>query len=225
MKNCTYCRAQIPDEAVRCQYCTSWTEEATQKREEKSRVVYVLDQDLVRFGKFAIAILGIMLFLGTYLFSIDLKDTAKEVKTVREEIRKERENVKTESDLLKAAIAEMEKGKKQIEVMRDETSQMRTDALSSAERAKTVVSDLVKSQEAVQGIVSEITVSSGSAAGLIRLEIEKHFAAALPADQFRRLLKSLKEGATLAAISANHEYTSEEVTYRGRANIKTIGLK
>src|SRR5262249_39515949 len=111
-----------------------------------------------------------------------------------EEIRKERENVKTESDLLKAAIAEMEKGKKQIEVMRDETSQMRTDALSSAERAKTVVSDLVKSQEAVQGIVSEITVSSGSAAGLIRLEIEKHFAAALPADQVRAAFKKFEGG-------------------------------
>ena len=157
MKNCSYCRAQIPDEAVRCQYCTSWTEEATQKREEKSRVVYILDQDLVRFGKFAIAILGIMLLLGTYLFSIDLKDTAKDVKTVREEIRKERENIKTESDLVKAAVAEMEEGKKQIEVIRNETSQMRMDALSSAERAKTVVSDLIKSQEAVQGIVSGIS--------------------------------------------------------------------
>jgi hypothetical protein len=211
MKNCTYCRAQIPDEAVRCQYCTSWTEEATQKREGNSRVVYVLDQDLVRFGKFAIAILGIMLLLGTYLFSIDLKDTAKEVKTVREEIRKERETIKSESELVKAAIAEMEVGKKQIEVIRNETSQMRTDALSSAERAKTVVSDLMKSREAVQGIVSEITVSSGSAAGLIRLEIEKHFAAALPADQFQRLITSLKGGATRAATSANHEYTSEEV--------------
>jgi uncharacterized protein (DUF3084 family) len=136
MKNCTYCRAQIPDEAVRCQYCTSWTEEAPQKREEKARVVYVLDQDLVRFGKFALAILGIMLLLGTYLFSIDLKDTAKEVKTVREEIRKERENIKTESDLVKSAITEMEQGKKQVENIRNETSQMRTEAQSWPKQPK-----------------------------------------------------------------------------------------
>jgi Zn-dependent metalloprotease len=89
----------------------------------------------------------------------------------------------------------------------------------------------MKSQKVVQGIVSQITVSSGSAAGLIRFELEKHFAEVLTPDQFQRLIKSLKAGATLAALPANHEYTSDEVLNLANADVaravsffKTFGI-
>jgi Thermolysin metallopeptidase, alpha-helical domain len=211
MKTCPYCRAQLPDDALRCQHCTSWLDQAAQKSEDKSRVVYILDQDLVRFGKFAAAILGIMILLGVYLFSFDLKDTAKEIRTVREDMKKERENLKTESELIKAAIAEMEKSKKEIETIKNQTSELRSEASAAADKAKAVVSELMKSQETVQGIVSQITLTSGSAAGLVRIEIERHFAAVLPPDKFELLLKSLREGATLAAAPTDRKYTDREV--------------
>jgi hypothetical protein len=160
-----------------------------------------------------------MLLFGTYLFSIDLKDTAKDIKAVREEVRTERETIKAESNLVNSALTEVQQGKKQVEDIRNDISQMRNEAQSSAETAKTVVSDLIKSKEQVQGIVSQITYSSGSAAGLIRIEIEKNFASVLPPDQFQRLLQSLKTGAALATSSANHQYTSEEVLNLAKADV------
>jgi hypothetical protein len=215
MKICTDCRAQIPDEAVRCQYCTSWIDQTAQNSEHTSRVVYVVDKDLIRFGKFALAVLGAMIVIGVYLFGIDLKDTGKEVKTVREEVGKDRETIKKESDVIKTAIADMEKNKNEIEAIKQKISEMRSEAASAADTAKTVVADLMKSRETVQGIVGQ----TGTASGWIRLEIERHFSNVLPADQFDRLVKSLRDGAALAALPANRQYTSEEVLRLAQADV------
>jgi serralysin len=55
---------------------------------EKGKVTYVLDQDLVRFGKFAIAMLGIFVAVGTYLFGIKLELTVEKMKASQETLRK-----------------------------------------------------------------------------------------------------------------------------------------
>ena len=102
MKDCAYCCSQIPDDALRCQYCTSWVKQQTAKHGDKAHVVFVLDQDLYRFAKFAVAVLGIMILVGVYLFGLDLKDTSKDVKTIREEVKTARDEVKTARDDAKA---------------------------------------------------------------------------------------------------------------------------
>ena len=64
MKSCPFCKEQVNDEAIKCRYCQSMLlslQGADLKSGENSRVTYILDRDLVRFGKFAGAVLAVFL--------------------------------------------------------------------------------------------------------------------------------------------------------------------
>ena len=91
---------------------------------------------------------------------------------------------------------------------------MKSAASLAAEEAKSVVSELMQSRETVRGIVGE----TGSAVGLIRLEIERHFAQVLTPDQFQRLVRSLRDSAKLPVASG--EYTTEEVLRLVEADVR-----
>jgi hypothetical protein len=68
-----------------------------------TQTIYVVDQGLVRFAKFAGAILALFITIGLFLYGINLKEMAKEVRTIAEGTKDAyRDATKTIDDMHKA---------------------------------------------------------------------------------------------------------------------------
>lgn len=54
---------------------------------DNSRTTYILDQDLVRFAKFAAAVLAVFLVVGAYLFGFKLESALEKVRSTQQDLK------------------------------------------------------------------------------------------------------------------------------------------
>jgi hypothetical protein len=199
MKPCPFCKANIATDAVRCRYCTSWIEQSgsEEKQSDNANVVYILDRGLVKFGKFAVAILAMFLVVGVYVWGLDLKDnennlkeTEKEVRMTRDDITRDRESIKRDRD--------------EINGIRKELLQIQKESLEAANGAKATVSELEERARQTRGQFDWISLQ-------IRQEIIKNFTGVLPSDQYFKLEAALRQRTVTPAQSGKNIYTEDEV--------------
>jgi len=93
MRPCPLCREEIQDDAIKCRHCHSLLvplgpiePSKGETQDQNAQITYVLDRDLVRFAKFAGAVLGVLLVAGTYLFGFRLESALDEMDDAQEEL-------------------------------------------------------------------------------------------------------------------------------------------
>jgi len=181
------------------------------------KVVYILDQDLIRFGKFAIAILAIFVTVGVFLWGFDIKQAAKEARdsadnavTARKQAGEASEEIKATRKQISDARDEINRAKDEIRKnLADSAAQVndaRTVAAAGLERMKTL---LAQAEEDEGKIHSKLVVSTTTVTATVTspTTTAKTKAAAAP--------KAELPGVTVPQVTAAYEFP-EEFTGKGQ---------
>ncbi len=98
------------------------------------QAVYVVDQGLIRFGKFAGAVLALFVTLGLFLYGFNLKEVSKEVREIAEDTQKIYRQATGSAD-------EIRKAKDAVIAIRTELDQMLVTTRASITEIRAMVED------------------------------------------------------------------------------------
>jgi predicted transcriptional regulator len=144
-KVCPFCKEEIREDAIKCRYCMSSLlppqaaadTAANAPVAGKNQTVYVVDQGLIQFGKFAAGVLAIFIAVGIYLYGVDIKESLKDVESSTKAARDSAKEVQDSADKVKA------------------DSQKAQEDLKSAE--KTASASMAQTQTAVGALQQQVT--------------------------------------------------------------------
>ena len=118
MKTCLFCREQVHDDSIKCRYCQSSflpTQPPEATKASSGQVTYILDRDLVRFGKFTAAMLAVFLVVGSYLFGFKLESSLEKVRATQQDASAAQEKLAIAQKDLEAAEATVRSLKNEVE--------------------------------------------------------------------------------------------------------------
>jgi serralysin len=159
MSACPFCLEEIKPGARKCPHCQSALESSAEKHDS---TVYVVDNGLIRFGKFIGAVLAIFILIGVYLFGFDIKETGKNVSEAALQVQKVLLEIDKQKIDLDKKVADVEVGLRRIAAIESEISGHKQETQRGLEDVKRLVQEIKQhSDESTRIVVAMRTRSLG----------------------------------------------------------------
>ena len=186
MKTCQYCKSEIPDDSVRCRFCSSWLDSTSSATNSDRSIVYVLDRSIVKFTKFALAILAIFLIVGAFFYGFDIKQASDEVELAADEVQH--------------ALTETKEARKSVVVERGKVDALRGEVEETAEQVRALHDEILQKRNQVRVMVADIQTSldKTDARSLFQELITKHLSGILTQSQMAAVRESF--GSTMGTL-------------------------
>lgn len=163
MPRCPRCNEDVDREDTFCGSC------GTDLRTRGARpgdVILVVDRGLVLFGKFSLALLGLFLVFGAFVFGFDLRDLVDEMRDRRAELAEVRDEVAAATDETEQSVERLKvnvaEAKQNIETRLADAETQVTDLKAKVAEAESALSHIRSARERVEIAVASIVDLTGN---------------------------------------------------------------
>ncbi|MDB5269081.1 MAG: peptidase [Hymenobacter sp.] len=159
-KSCPFCKEQVHADAIKCRYCQSQLLPAQPGQvstdgkpfAEKGKTVYIVDDALVSFSKFAGTLLGIFAIVGASLYGFELKKSVAEAKDSVEEAKKSVVAANTIKNSLEKLLVEVKLEKLRIDSTEAAVNRQEQNVRSLAAEVQTLREQAVTDEKMINDI-------------------------------------------------------------------------
>jgi hypothetical protein len=180
MSACPYCKEDVREGALKCPHCQSSLlplPAAPGGDHADRRTTYVLDTDLVRFAKFAAAVLAVFLVVGATLFGFKLESSVEKVSSLQAQARE--------------TAAELQKAQQELTAAKAAVVTLKAEVEGVLAQANRTLSEIGTQRDTAIAMVSSIRVLSPQ---------QSQALAALPSAEAERTRRGSKLWAVGATI-------------------------
>jgi hypothetical protein len=180
MTRCPFCKEEIQDDAIKCKHCQTMLVAIGDRADQSNTATYVVDQGLLRFGKFAGALLALFITMGVVLYGVNLEDMGSELDERADEL-----------DSIDVRIGEALTKLKDAD---EKTAAAVAKAEEAARSAEAVVAELMTLQQGFAGLTDAIAREFTRDADFVSEESQKRV------DELLALVEQLPDSKALELI-------------------------